>query len=217
MTTISIIANDQALIMAQSPKIASGDQNSVKLHVEFSDEWNNYAKSAVFFTSNNPKIIYEKIMTSSECIIPTEVLAGSWFLFIGVRGVNSDDNSIKTSSLLKYKILEGAPTGTATEVEPTSNVYQQLLTAYGKTETEIAVERARIDNLSTLSEGSTTGDAELIDIRVGADGTTYNNAGAAVRSQINNINAKIKELADTHEIATTEEVSNYLGLSNIGV
>ena len=217
MTTIKLVANDQLLQVTVSPKISSGEVNTVGIHVDFSDEWNNYAKSAVFFTSNNPKIIYEKIMTSSECIIPTEVLAGSWFLFIGVRGVNSDDNSIKTSSLLKYKILEGAPTGTATEVEPTSNVYQQLLTAYGKTETEIAVERARIDNLSTLSEGSTTGDAELIDIRVGVDGTTYNNAGAAVRSQINNINAKIKELADTHEIATTEEVSNYLGLSNIGV
>ena len=90
MTTISIIANDQELIMAQNPKIASGDQNSVKLHVEFSDEWNNYAKSAVFFTSNNPKIIYEKIMTSSECIIPTEVLAGSWFLFIGVLSFHVD-------------------------------------------------------------------------------------------------------------------------------
>ena len=138
--------------------------------------------------------------------------SASWILQVeGIRLENL------LCSSLKYRILEGAPTGTATEVEPTPDVYQQLLTAYGKTETEIAVERARIDNLSTLSEGSTTGDAELIDIRVGADGTTYNNAGAAVRSQINNINTKIKELADTHEIATTEDVSNYLGLSNIGV
>lgn len=49
---------------------------------------------------------------------------------------------------------------------------------------EIAVERARIDNIASLEEGSTTGDAELQDIRISFDGTLYQSAGQSVREQV---------------------------------
>lgn len=52
------------------------------------------------------------------------------------------------------------------------------------TKEEVEVERQRINNLSSLPEGSTQGNAELLDIRIGADGTTYSSAGEAVRQQI---------------------------------
>lgn len=53
---------------------------------------------------------------------------------------------------------------------------------------EIQATNARIDSFTNLTEGSTTGDAELADGRVGADGVTYTNIGGAIREQFNKIN-----------------------------
>lgn len=57
----------------------------------------------------------------------------------------------------------------------------------------------RMDTFTKLSEGSTTSDAELQDIRVGANGITYNNAGSAVRGQC-------EDLYD--ELTKVEEINN---------
>ena len=52
---------------------------------------------------------------------------------------------------------------------------------------------ARMDTFTRLSEGSTTGDAELKDIRVGANGVTYNNAGDAVRGQYSQLKEDLSQ------------------------
>ena len=48
--------------------------------------------------------------------------------------------------------------------------------------TELEVERQRINNIVSLKDGSTTGDAELTDIRVSYDGKTYVSINACFRA-----------------------------------
>ena len=65
---------------------------------------------------------------------------------------------------------------------------EQVAESTADMEQEIAVERARIDNLIV---DPAAGDAELTDIRVGADGVTYDSAGTAVRAQISDMSDNI--------------------------
>ena len=128
MTIISLVAIDQALSVALKPTLASGDQNSVTLHVDFDTAWDGYDKSAVFFTEADKETVYEKMLdVNGDCIIPHEVLAKSGLLFIGVRGAIPADAAIKTSNLVKYKVVEGAPAGNGTTEGPTESVYLEFL------------------------------------------------------------------------------------------
>lgn len=75
---------------------------------------------------------------------------------------------------------------------------------------EIATERARIDQLTKMGEGSTTGDAELQDIRVGADGKIYETAGTAVREQIGSLNEDIDNVEDVLDSIPYQIFDDYL-------
>lgn len=61
---------------------------------------------------------------------------------------------------------------------------------------KIATLESRMNTFTSLSAGSTTGDAELQDIRVGANGVTYSTAGDAVRGQYSQLKEDLDELVD---------------------
>lgn len=75
---------------------------------------------------------------------------------------------------------------------------------------DIAVERARISTL-VANAGNTDGNAELLDIRVGADGKTYATAGDAVRGQIGDLKSDLSECKSASFVQTYDfkEMSDY--------
>ena len=68
--------------------------------------------------------------------------------------------------------------------------------------------KSRIDTITSLPEGSTTGDAELQDIRVKADGTTATSAGNAVREQFSELKGDLYILDIVKTLSPTE-IKNY--------
>lgn len=79
---------------------------------------------------------------------------------------------------------------------------------------ELAVERARIDLITTLPAGSTTGDAELQDIRVGFNGVIYDNAGTAVRGQFKDMDSYMKQITGIEVIQLNKLVNKSVSTSS---
>lgn len=69
----------------------------------------------------------------------------------------------------------------------------RLTASISELEADVAMNKARINAISKLEEGSTTGDAELTDIRVGYDGAQYESSGIAVRAQIQDIHTLVND------------------------
>jgi lysophospholipase L1-like esterase len=96
-------------------------------------------------------------------------------LFILILGGTDKYTYTKSTKTLEKRLYGYLKIGNTQEYTPTENYHP-------------ATKKYVDDNLTTLKEGITTSDAELIDGRTGANGTIYKNIGDAIRTQCGNLN-----------------------------
>lgn len=123
--------------------------------------------------------------------------------------INVKDEFIKTNN--KVNGIDGRLTvveGNIPEIKSELVDVNKQLDKKAK-QSDLIVERKRIDNLTTLPEGSTMGDAELMDGRIGLGGKIFNNIGDAIRSQFGYINEKSNDLTFNY-ISGNNETSNLI-------
>jgi len=149
-TQITARINDQALLLVNIPLLASGSIGVLQFRCEFDALWDNYGKVGVFYRSEEK--VYHVPLVNGIVTAPAEVLKDSGCFYFGIMGTAENT---RTTEVLKITLVKGAITAaTATPAEPTPDIYQQLLAAYG-------VMGGRIDELVAMRSAGGAGSYNL--------------------------------------------------------
>lgn len=125
------------------------------------------------------------------------IVENNIFSKISNAAINSSDfhilsEAIKTTNAYGEKLKEGTENIELQYANKLHEINSQL--EYKATTKEVDIERKRIDLLVKVDAEKTEGNSELLDIRIGEDGVSYNTAGDAVRSQFKKNILRDKEI-----------------------
>lgn len=113
-----------------------------------------------------------------------------------VRGTTTEQFNVEWTNK-QPELIEQVNTLTTNQFNNEKSIFNDELNALN----------ARMDTFTSLSSGSTTGDAELQDIRVGANGVTYPNAGDAVRGQYSQLKEELVDEITNRNTAINDAVT----------
>ena len=89
-------------------------------------------------------------------------------------------------------VAQQANTNAQTNIEQSNSLLEKA-EGLGYLKEDFDVLEARMNQFTSLQEGSTTGDAELIDGRIGYDGKVHDNIGGAIREQVSELKGDIDD------------------------
>ena len=151
MSTIKVECVDQTLTITNAPVIASGGLLENDVEFDFCELWTGYVKTAVFYKDKN--LVYSAAVgNDNKCSVPHEVTDDEGTMYFGVFGTN-EDGVIKTSEIVKYRIVEGAITDDSHPSDPTPEFWQQCLT---KITEAITASNNVVNTANTANQNSAT-------------------------------------------------------------
>ncbi|MBO5208079.1 MAG: hypothetical protein J6B68_01905 [Lachnospiraceae bacterium] len=127
MTTLELQLENQLLTILNQEIIASGDTNTDQCAFSFSDEWEGYVKTAVFY-QDKANTQYVVLESDDTCMIPATAMAREGNLHIGVFGISG--SKVLTSTVETIYINEGAISGEGISTEPSDDVFLAIVAQY---------------------------------------------------------------------------------------
>ncbi len=117
---IKFFIQGQKLKRAKNDYIVADSKNFISADFEFSQEWTNMQKSAIF---KNADTAYTVLLTDNECAVPYEVTGADFC--VSVFGVG--ENMRITSDEIVIRVEETGYCEGETPQEPTQSVYEQIV------------------------------------------------------------------------------------------
>lgn len=128
MSEIHVRVNDQVIKFTQSPSIASGGVNEVRVVFDFCEKWDGFVKTALFYLDESEP--YYVVLQNDTCTVPWEMTAEKGTFYFSVFGEKGETR--RTANIVKYKVGLGLPAGTFPH-DPSPEVYDQIMALLGET------------------------------------------------------------------------------------
>lgn len=124
---MKIIVNPHSLELQKTIDVNSGEYNIQNIEFEFSSEYEELTKMAVF---SNEDEAFTTMITNGSCIIPSEILQTDGTIGVGVYGYSvNGDNLIKRYSPkpVFFNVELGSYQLAQESIEPSSDIITQIL------------------------------------------------------------------------------------------